>query len=167
MTPVLTYIETMNEEELAFLEKKVDKEGAQFYKVAKVLMAFCFIIPFIFAWFRAAEGDEIQIEIAFSYVSYFGGVLFLLLFAGSIMYFSYRRNLGKLHADLKSKTKTIEPTIIKRKQYMPHNKQHYFYLDSPNKLSIEVGKQDFDRYAQGDELNIEYATHSKFYFGYF
>ncbi|MEZ5015563.1 MAG: hypothetical protein R2800_00800 [Flavipsychrobacter sp.] len=161
------YTEALTKEEYAFLEKKAEKEGAQFYKVARVLMAFCFIIPFIFAWFQAAEGDEIEIEIAFSYARYFFGVLFLLVFAGSIMFVSYKRNLGKLHADLKDKLKVIERTYIKRKQYMPHNNSYYFYLESPNKLSIEVRAQDFNNYANGDELNIEYAAHSKFYFSYF
>lgn len=163
----LIYTEPLTKEEYTFLEKKAEREGAQFYKVAKVLMAFCFVIPFIFAWFQAVEGDEVQIEIAFSYARYFFGVLFLLVFAGSIMYYSYRRNLGKLNADLKDKLKVVERTFIKRKQYMPHNKSYYFYLESPNKLSIEVGEQDFNNYANGDELNIEYAAHSKFYFSYF
>jgi hypothetical protein len=50
---------------------------------------------------------------------------------------------------------------------MPQTNSCFFYLDSPVKLSVEVSPQYFERLSAGDELNIEYATYSKAYFGYF
>ena len=103
----------------------------------------------------------------FSYGKYFTGVgvLLFLLFGGSLM--AYRSNLYLIYRDLQSGTKTIERTIVVRKRFMPQTNTCYFFIDSRTKLSIEVSQHDYDRWNIGDELNIEYATHSKAYFGYF
>lgn len=157
----------MDEEELSFLNEKRAKEGKQFYKVANVLMILCFVIPFLFSWFKAVEGTEDEYEIAFTPSTYFFGVGFLLVFVGAIMFAVYRSYLHKLDKDIKTRCKTVEHTHIKRKQFMPHDKKYYFYLDSPTKLSIEVSQQDYSSMSEGDELSIEYSTNYKFYFGYF
>ena len=65
------------------------------------------------------------------------------------------------------KRQTIERVNVTRKQYMPQNNTYYLYLSSPVKLSIEVSIDDYRQVGEGDELSIEYATHSKFYLGYF
>lgn len=167
MRKITFYEERMDEEELSFLNRKRAKEGKQFYKVANVLMILCFVIPFIFSWFKAVEGKENEYEIAFMPTTYFLGVGFLLVFVGAIMFAVYRRFLHKLDKDIKTRSKTVEHTHIKRKQFMPHDKKYYFYLDSPTKLSIEVSQQDYSSMSEGDELSIEYSTNYKFYFGYF
>ncbi|RYE23471.1 MAG: hypothetical protein EOP51_10405 [Sphingobacteriales bacterium] len=160
---LIRYNEPLEAEEIAFLQRKETRERRQFYKVIRVLMILCFVCPFIVAWFRAADGAENP----FSYQAYFIGVVFLLCFAGTGVYIAYRRSLYQLHADLRNLTKTVECTHITRKQFMPHNNTFYFYLDSPNKLSIEVSEADFRSMEAGDELNIEYTTYSRQYLGYF
>jgi hypothetical protein len=50
---------------------------------------------------------------------------------------------------------------------MPQNNTYYLYLSSAVKLSIEVSIDDYRQVAEGDELNIEYTTYSRFYLGYF
>lgn len=155
--------ERLSDEELEFLIKKDEKESGLFYRTVRVFMFICFIIPFVVAWMRAMNGEEKPFE----YGYYFLGVGFLLLFTFVCAWFAYRRGLYKLKKDISAKTKTIERTRIKRKQFMPHNKTYYFYLDSPNKLSIEVAEHDYQSLDDGDELNIEYSTNAKFYFGYF
>jgi hypothetical protein len=160
---LIRYNEPMDGDELAFLYRKEEKERMQFYKVIRILMILSFICPFVIAWFRAVEGQEDP----FSYLHYFVGVVFLLCFSGAGVYLAYHRNLKRVQQDIKISTKTIELTHITRKQYMPQNNTYYFYLDSPNKLSIEVNEEDYRRLEQGDEVNIEYTTFAKLYLGYF
>lgn len=159
----LLHNEQLSSEELDFLIKKDERETTLFYRTIRVLMIICFVLPFIVAWVRAFAGEEHPFE----YGYYFLGVGFLLSFLGVCAWLAYRRVLYKLKADIRGRTKTIERTKIKRKQFMPHNKTYYFFLDSPNKLSIEVSEQDYQLLNDGDELNIEYSTYSKLYFGYF
>lgn len=160
---LLRHNEPLDADEVAFLRRKEERERKQFYKLIRRLMLFAFIIPFAMAWFRAAEGDEL----AFSFARYFFGVFFLLVFTSVVTYIAYHRTLRRVQFDIKHRTKTIESTHITRKQYMPHNNTYYFYLDSPNKLSIEVQEHDYRRMDSGDELSIEYTTYSKQYLGYF
>jgi glucan phosphoethanolaminetransferase (alkaline phosphatase superfamily) len=160
---LVRYSEPLEQEELAFLMKKERKERNQYFKLIKWLMVFCFLCPFAVAWMKAIEGAEDP----FSYITYFGGVFFLACFAGSGTYFVYYYNLRKIQSDIRHKTKTIERAHITRKQFMPHNNTYHFYIDSPNRLSIEVTAIDFHRLDKGDELSIEYTTYSKLYLGYF
>ncbi len=155
--------EPMDAEELLFIQKKEEKERASLYKVVRILMVFCFICPFVVAWLRALA----QVPNPFSMLYYFSSVLFLLCFAGGAVYIAYSRTLKKVQSDVRHRTKTVERTHITRKQFMPHNNMYYFFLDSPNKVSIEVSQEDYYRLEKGDELNIEYTTYSKFYLGYF
>jgi hypothetical protein len=160
---LIRYSEPLETDELAFLSKKEEKERKQFYKVIRVFMLFSFILPYIVAWFRAADGAQNP----FSYFNYFIGVAFLLSFSGVATYIGYHRTLKQVQLDIRDRTKTIERTHITRKQYMPQNNTYYFYIDSPNRLSIDVSEQDYHRLDSGDELSIEYTTHSKLYLGYF
>jgi hypothetical protein len=157
------YDEPLEKEEIVFLVKKEEKERKQFTRLVRVLMVFCFVCPFVVVWFRAWNG----VPDPFSYLFYFSSVLFLICFGGFAVYMGYYASLRKIQADLKHGTKTIERTIITRKQYIPHNNTFYFYLNSPNKLSIEVRADDFHTLNAGDELSIEYTTYARFYLGYF
>lgn len=155
--------EPMSDEELVFLRRKERKERSSLYRVMRILMIFCFVCPFVVAWLRAfAEQPD-----PFSPAYYFGGVAFLMCFAGLAVYIAYSHTLKKVQSDIRHRTKTIERTHITRKQFMPHNNEFYFYLDSPHKLSIEVSEADFRSLEKGDEINIEYTTYSQFYLGYF
>ena len=157
------YNEPMNEDELAFLQKKENRERKQLYKVVRGSMIACFVIPFILAWFNAIDGKADP----FSYTDYFLATGFIMFLCGVVIYIVYHNTLKKIQGEIKEGTKTIELTHITRKQYMPQNKTYYFYLNSPTKLSIDVSELDFRRFEEGDELNIEYTTYSKMYLGYF
>lgn len=160
---IVRYLEPLNEDELAFLEKKERRERYHFYRTIRVIMIVCFIIPFIIAWVSALAGAPN----AFSYRKYFAGVAFLLGFAGLCIYLSYYYYLRKTQVDIRTHTKTIERAHITEKKFMPQNNTYYFFLDSPTKLSIEVSDADYHRLNEGDEVNIEYTTVSKMYLGYF
>jgi len=160
---VVHYIEPLNKEELIFLKKKEERDRHYFYLAVRMIMIICFVIPFILAWISALLGKPN----AFNFGRYFFGVGFLLCFAGLCIYISYHYYLRKVQQDIRLHTKTVERTQITQKKFMPQNGVYYFYLDSPNKLSIEVEEKDFNRFEDGDEVNIEYTTFSKQYLGYF
>ncbi len=163
MSTIVIYQERLNEDELSFLHQKEEKERVQFYKIARVFLLLSFICPFIIACLKVVGGAEDP----FSVVDYFIGVFFLMLFSSAAVYWSYRNNLYKVKMDIKLGTKTIERTQIMRRQYMELNNKFYFYINSPNKLSIEISEDVFHRCKAGDEINIEYTSFSKFYLGYF
>ncbi len=160
---VIKYLEPLNADERAFLVRKETRDRRQFYKALRVILPICFALPFAMAWGEAIIGKPNP----FSYLRYFigVGVLLFLALGGAVM--AYRSNLYLLHRDLRHNTKTIERAVITRKRFMPQTNSCFFYLDSPVKLSVEVSPQYFERLSAGDELNIEYATYSKAYFGYF
>jgi hypothetical protein len=160
---VIRYLEPLNADERAFLKRKETRDRRQFYRVLRILLPICFALPFAMAWGKAIAG----LPNPFSYASYFIGVSVLLFLTLGGAAVAYRSNLYLLHQDLRHNTKTVERATITSKRFMPHTNTCFFYLDSAVKLSVEVSEQYFKMLSAGDELNIEYATHSKAYFGYF
>lgn len=157
------YIEPMEAEEIAFLKKKVRREGRIYYKVLTGLMVLSFLIPFAGSWYSAYEGAPN----AFSKLRYFSSATVLLCLSFAGVWVSYKVNLKRIIKDLRQRTKTIECARITRKTYMPHNNTYFFYIDSPNKLSIEVDEAFYRRMNVGDEVNIEYTTNARYYLGYY
>lgn len=160
---LVKYLEPLTEEEFTFLKKKEQRDRHYFYRAVRAVLIICFIVPFLIAWGGALSGKPN----AFSYLRYFAGVLFLLCFAGACTYLSYYFHLRKVQMDVKQNAKTVERTKITEKKFMPMNGIYYFYINSTVKLSIEVSEEDYLRLAEGDEVNIEYTTHSRQYLGYF
>lgn len=160
---LVKYYEPLEPDEVAFLKRRVEREVKQYYKIAWLLMILSFIIPFTGAWYRAVDGAPN----AFSMPRFFATAFVLVSLSCGGIYVSYRVSLRKIRNDIKQGTKTIEQTHITRKAFVSSNDTYYFYLNSPNKLSIEVSQADYHNMAQGDELSIEYTTHSKLYLGYF
>lgn len=160
---LVRHTEPLEPDELAFLERKESKDRSLYFFVFRVLMALSFIIPFAGAWYRAVDG----LENAFSPLKYFATTGFLLTLSSACTYATYRMNLRRVQLDIAGKTKTVELSRITRKVYFPSKDAYYFYIDSQIKLSIEVSADDFMRMGEGDELSIEYTTHSRQYLGYF
>lgn len=126
-------------------------------------MIMCFVIPFAGAWYRAADGAPN----AFSKTKFFFAAGILLSICSFATYVTYRVNLRKLQLDLRDRTKTIEISHVTRKLHVAAKNAWYFYIDSRIKLSIEVSYEDYNRIDEGDEVCIEYTTHSRQYLGYF
>lgn len=157
------YTEPLNERELHFLENKEIKERRQYYAVYRGLMVLCFIIPFITSWYRAYEGAPN----AFSYVRFFVTTGILLSISTAAIYASYRYYHRGLQLDLKERTKTIETSQITKKIFIATKNTYYFYTNSKTTLSIEVSPEYFTALKEGDEVSMEYTTHSRLYLGYF
>lgn len=160
---LIIHNEPLEADELTFLQKKEEKERAQYYKVFSILMVVSFLFSYAGSWYRAYEGAPN----AFSLVKFFVCVVILLCLTGGAVYFTYRRDLHKLQMDIKNRTKTIEITHIKNKKYMPQNKTYHFYLESANRMSIEVSQAEFYELNEGDEVTIEYTSCSRHYLGHY
>lgn len=156
-------MEPLDSEERAFLKRKEARDRHQLYKTVRILVIISFIFPFGMAWGKAIAG----LPNPFSYANYFIGVGLLLFLTGGGTFMAYRSNLYRVHQDLRRGTKTVERALITRKRFMPQINTYFFFLDSPTKLSIEVSRHHFDLLEAGDEVNIEYSTYGKTYFGYF
>jgi hypothetical protein len=149
--------------EVTLLTQKEEAERLQYYKVFRALMIFCFVISFLTSWYRAFDGAPN----AFSYLRFFvttGILLFIVSFA---TYASYRFYHRTLQQDLKERTKTIETHRITKKVFVPANNAFYLYTTSRTTLSIEVSPEYFAALGEGDEVSLEFATHSRLYLGYF
>jgi hypothetical protein len=160
---IVRYNEPLKEGELSFLEKKEGKERRQYYVVFRILMIMSFVFPFIGSWYRAYEGAPN----AFSYTRFFVSTIILLGISGFATYLSYRTYHRKMRLDIRDKTKTIETSRITKKVAIPAKKAYYFYTESKVKLSIEVSEEYYVSLNEGDEVSIEYTTHSQLYLGYF
>lgn len=157
------YTEPLTESELIFLINKEATERGQYYKTFRMLMILSFIIPFAGAWYRAADGAAN----AFSPTKFFFSAGVLLFICSVSTYLTYRVNLKRVQLDIHDRTKTIEFSHITRKLHISMKNAYYFYIDSAVKLSIEVTPDFYNSLNEGDEVCIEYATHSRLYLGYF
>lgn len=170
------YQEPMNDSELSFLKEKEQKERRVFTRTVRNLSVLFIIVPcclgiIMESLSRNADPPELAAlrdrEDPYVYQFYIFGMIFLLLIVGLGSYFSYTRTLKKLVKDIHNGQKTVEQTHIGRKHFVEANNTYHFYLKSTFRLSVEVSKEDFDAYLDGDEINIEYSTYSRIYFGYF
>lgn len=162
-TALVTYTERLTPHELDYLKGKERSERKMYFKIFRILMVVCFVMPFIGAWYRAYDGAPN----AFSYSRFFvsaGALLFISFFA---TFFTYRYNLRLVQKDIARMTKTIEQSRIQRKLHVAQNDTYHFYLNSATQLSIEVSASDFAHLREGDEVCIEYFTYSREYIGYF
>jgi len=165
----------MDASEIAFLQKKAAGERSVLVRILRNLgllaMIMCFggMIMETLRLERLAPTDR-AIEMQHDPYAILGyavalAVLLLAIASGGFIY--YRRVLWKIQKDLKRNLKSVEQTTIARKQFVSVNNSRHFYLDSGRQLSIEVSEEDFERFNEGDEINIEYSTYSNIYFGYF
>ena len=163
MADLVRYTEPLEPDELAFLERRESKDRSLYYKVFQILMVFSFVFPFLGAWYRATDNAPN----AFSPGRFFLSASILLVISLVAVYVPYRAHLYKIQIDIREGKKTIEIAHIMRKLQMNAKNTYHFYIDSKIKLSIEVSYDDFTRLNDGDEVSIEYATHSRLYLGYF
>lgn len=166
----------MDETEFSFLREKAEKEKGLLFRVIRNLSVIFVILPccigIIMESLKRSQSTPDMISIQdredpHVIRNYFIGMVILLFLVAVCSTYYYFRTLWKLQRDIKRNLKSIEQTTIDRKQYIKLNDSCFFYLNSAIKLSIEVSKEDFERFNEGDEINIEYSTFSKVYFGYF
>lgn len=170
------YTEPMTESELDFIKEKKEIDAPKFYRILRILGLIFITIPLLGAimteitkYYNRNASKELRDRIEYEnpisgyVVAFFIFIIIIVVIA----VVAYNRSIKKLLLDLKNKTKIIEQAEIKRKLYVKQNGTYFFYLDSPNKLSIEVSARDYELLQEGDEINIEYSFYSRIYFGYF
>jgi len=170
------YEEPMEDPELSFLQEKAIKEKRILLRVIRNLSVIFIIIPcsigIILESLKRAEltpalreiEDRNDPDFVRNYIIAMIVLLVVVAVSGTVYYY---RNLWKLTKDIKRNLKSVEQAVIERKQHISSNDSYHFFINSKMKLSIEVSKDDFGRFDEGDEINIEYSTYSRIYFGYF
>lgn len=156
-------IEPLEEDELAFMHKKNEQERKTYFTIIKMVLIISLSIPFIVAIIYHIRFQRTDIMMQ----AFIQALCITLSFSAIISFFTYRRSLLDIRKDLNEKTKIVESSLITEKKFMPLNNTYHFYLDNALKYSIEVSEDDFHRFEVNDEINIEYATYSKEYFGYY
>jgi hypothetical protein len=158
-----TYQEPLNEAELGYLVRKEDADSKQFVQVYRILFLLSLLFSYLGAIYRRYDfGPE-----SFSYTKFFVTFGILLSICTFGTWVVYRSSLQKVRADVREKMKTVEGYKIRKKMFVPMKNTYHFFIDCPDKLSIQVSPNDFGNYNEGDEVFIEFASHSKEYFGYF
>lgn len=174
---VILLSEALTEDQVVFLQKRYDAEIKKFKRARNATLKFGSIAGIIFSTIffllnklapieeyaenqeRMSDGTAILIGFLCTL-----GLIGIILTAFVIAYFA---NFRSIKMDMEESTKLIEIAHIKEKKFMPHNETYHFILDSPTRYSMEVDATDFQFYALGDEINLEYTTHSKIDLGYF
>lgn len=160
---VKTYVEKLQPGEVDLLKKRAEYGKKSCYKLFARSMPLCFILPFFGAWYSVlGHADN-----AFSYTRYFGTTVLLLLLSLLLIIGWYLLKFHHIRQDISSCSKTVATMPILRKQYFVRFDAYYFYIGSPVKLFIQVNQYDYFMHMKGDEISIEYGTHSKVYLGYF
>ena len=156
-------IEPLEEDELAFLQKKHDKESkAYMYGMNMLLLASILLPVFVgIVYYVRLHRTDLMVR------SFLYALSLTLLFFTIVSFFSYRRSLFGLKKDIRLSTKIVESCLITEKKFMALNNTWHFLLNSAFKYSIEVSEADYERFAVNDEINIEYTRYSYEYFGYF
>ncbi|MBS1782573.1 MAG: hypothetical protein JSS78_05880 [Bacteroidetes bacterium] len=159
---LIKYTLPLSKDELNFIKRKAHEERFQLKKIIFIFVCLSLGCPLLVSAIRFFVANESF----FSLLQYLVGVVFLLIFSGVGVYWGYFHSLRKLEQDIKYQTKTIERTLVTKKQYMPMNHEYFVYLTSSVKLSIEISEEDFRQLKEGSELEISYTTVSQQYLGY-
>lgn len=160
-------IEPMATAELEFVHAKYEKDMALYKRFMNYLMYFTLGLSIIFMVVhevipRPDDWDPKEHPNYFIYV-----FIFFVIFNILVGWIGYQYSLSKLWRDYEQQQKTIEKVAIIRKFQDIHGQEFLFEIDSAVKNILTVSAQDFEFYDAGDEINIEYACHSKEFFSYF
>jgi hypothetical protein len=157
-----TKIEPLEEDELLFLKRRLEAESKEYMFAMNMLLRAAVIIPFLVALITYIRFEDTDLMLT----SFLYALLITIIILSIAGIASYMRSLYHLKKDMKNKSKIVESCLITEKKYMALNHTWHFYLTSYVKLSIEVSELDFYRFEVNDEINIEYASFTKTYFGY-
>ncbi len=163
----MMHLEPLQQDELAFIERRYNTESKLYVRTMNVLLVIGTLAPLLVCLIlmNLRGGERMPIKVVYSI--YFIGFAFMMFFVGLIAFVAYRAKILAYKKDKTEATKIVEAANIIQKKYMKLNDSYHFYLNSPNKYTIEVSANDFKKWQLGDEIKIEYARHSKEYFGYF
>lgn len=168
LAPNERYFEALTVSEIDFLQRKAGKQHRVYGLLQKCMLAGAVLISFAGGWKNVrSEQAPYETITVFSWENYLLTLICLVVLFLLSLYFSRNTELSKLRKDLRQKLKVVEKVMIERKTFLPHNNTFHFYLNSREKLSIQVEEADFMLLQEGDEINIEYSKNAKVYFGYF
>lgn len=158
------HLERMEEDELAFLERRYIQESKQFYLGMKWTLLVMMVFPLFVVLFHQCmdKKDGLSNREIWIYMQCGTLILYIFVFLGG-----YLRLLLPYVRDLKTQNKVVEQAMIIDKKFMPQNNSYHFYLNSQHCYSIEVSADIFESLQVQDEICVEYAGHTEIYLGYF
>lgn len=177
------WIEDLSQSELEYLRTRYTNELKKFKRAYKngiyaalviSVIFFCMFVLFyyidpqdenIYTKIPIPEEEKLTIGMIGLYSVYcFIGITFVLSFSFGV---GYLFQMFYLKKDIKAGLKIIELTTILEKRYMPHNDSYHFLIASKNRLTIEVDRDVYEFYREGDEINLEYTKNAKIDLGYY
>lgn len=157
-------LEMMEEDELAFIEGRYIRESKHFYLGMRWMLLIIVVLPLLLILLH--QHVERKDGLSNAEVWFYAQCVTLLIYL-FVFIFGYVRLLLPYVRDLKKKCKVVEQVLITEKKYMPQNNSYHFYINSLNRISIEVNDEHFNTLQVNDELCIEYAGYTEIYLGYF
>lgn len=177
IAPTRFYLDDMNQDEVAFLTRRLKSEKIKFGKSYKltffISLAVVILIAILMYLMHVIEpkkpDDEHITEITPALILEIAGISFLGICSlfSTIFLGLYYQSIFLLAKDIRRKIKIVEQANILDKKYMPHNDTYHLILDSPKRYTMEVDRDFYHHYHIGDEVNLEYARFTKIDFGYF
>jgi hypothetical protein len=153
----------MNVKELSFVNQRYLGEVKLYYNAMKCISIVMMTLTTIYLILRTIFFNPKFNEDLPFYSYWIIGIIALLLLV--MIGLSYYFTIYKYFKDAKEGKKIIESCCILEKSTV--NEACTLVLNSIYFKQIQVSKLDYDAYGAGDEINIEYALYSKYYFGYF
>jgi amino acid permease len=157
---------SMTPTELLSIQQKYKLESQAYTAIMKVIMAIGVllgtIVWLIEVWHNAHAPKLIEQTHVAKYA--FGILIIFVIFIGFAVYFATVR---PLYLDSIHQTKLIATLPIVYKEAFPDYQLYKVTTTHAYTPTINVSAGDFNTLKIGDEINIEYAAHSKEFFNYF
>ncbi len=164
-TATMTYFDKMTPEEVLYVQQRYEQEKISFRGIMKVLAIslgiFTALIIFCEKWYNVGREPKKQIHQAVP-----ASIVMIGLY-GFIGFTTYYNNTRKWMLDAQKQEKIIETVEVLRTEFFPPTNKVSAYLSNRRFPIIDITKQDFENIKPGDQINIEYAAHSKTFFSYF
>lgn len=153
----------MEEAEVNFMRLKYEKGAKLYMKIMNFLLVTAGVVPLLVAtgYFIYTRDPDMFL---FQFVTWLSVMVVFFIVIATIYYL---HELLYLYLDIKYRTKTIERCLITEKKYMSINNTYHFIINSNIRYSLEVSENDYLAFEVGDEINIEYSTWLKEFFGYY
>jgi hypothetical protein len=158
--------ENFSLDELNYIQHKYDVESKAYLFIMRLVMiAGIFLgtaIWLIEIWHNA-HATKAK-DITHVAPSAFATIVLLIVLIGVC---AYLFTVRPLYLDATQRMKCIETFPIISKESIENFGLYKVFITNKYKSMIEVSAQDYKQFEIGDEINIEYAAHSKEFFNYF
>lgn len=172
-----TYKESLSIDEHSQLKAIFDREVLKLkvvlYRLCKIFLGVFLIVAAIvsISYHFTPEEDLLlpndeRVSLIDIIITIFISLLVICGVLSIIFFIAYWINVRPIRKDIQSNYKIIETVSILQKQYMQHINAYYFTINSKQRLSLQVTKEEYEYYKTGDEISLEYTPHARIDLGY-